>query len=148
MEQEISLTPNEAEKYSIKINADGIRRNGKQLLTVPNVNFDTLKNIWPEKLSGFDKQIIEQINIQALYAGYLENQESEIKQFRKDESIAIPADVDFKDVDSLSNEMREKLNRFKPATIGAAGRIPGVTPAATTAILVYLKKLEKEKKAA
>lgn len=151
--EEVSLTPNEAEKFGIKINADGIRRNGKQLLAMPTIGFDTLRDIWPEKLTEFEqttigKQVIEQLNIQALYAGYLENQDAEIKQFRKDESINIPADTDFSKVDSISSEIREKLNRFKPATIGAAGRIPGVTPAATTAILVYLKKLEKEKKAA
>ena len=145
---EVSLTPNEAEKYDIKINADGIRRNGKQLLAMPNIDFDTLLNIWPDKLSGFSKDVIEQLNIQALYAGYLDNQETEIKQFRKDENITIPEGIDFKFVDSISNEIREKLNQHKPATIGAAGRIPGVTPAATTAILVYLKKLEREKKAA
>ncbi len=146
--EEVSLTPNEAEKHGIRINADGIRRNGKQLLAMPNINFDMLMSIWPEKLSGFTKDVMEQMNIQALYAGYLEHQQAEIKQFRKDESIRIPEGLDFTSVDSLSNEIREKLNRFKPGTIGAAGRIPGVTPAATTAILVYLKKLEKEKKAA
>ncbi len=148
LREQINLTPNEADKHGIRINQDGIRRNGLQLLAMPNIGFDTLKDIWPEKLSGFSDDVIEQVNIQALYAGYLENQENEIKQFRKDESIIIPENIDFKNVDSLSNEIREKLNRFRPATIGAAGRIPGVTPAATTAILVYLKKLDKEKKAA
>ncbi len=146
--EEINLTPNEAEKHSIKINADGIRRNGKQLLAMQNISFEKLKEIFPDKLTGFEKTIIEQMEIQSLYAGYLENQDSEIKQFRKDETIKIPEETDFRDVDSLSLEIREKLNRFKPATIGAAGRIPGITPAATTAILVYLKKKEKERKAA
>ncbi len=146
--EEISLTPNEAEKHDIKLNADGIRRNGKQLLAMPNINFEKLQTIWPEKLSGFSADVIQQMNIQALYAGYMENQEAEIKQFRKDEGVTIPEGTDFMEVDSISIEIREKLNRFKPATIGAASRIPGITPAATTAILVYLKKLEREKKAA
>jgi tRNA uridine 5-carboxymethylaminomethyl modification enzyme len=153
--EEINLTPNEAEKFGIKINADGIRRNGKQLLSLPNITLEKLCEIFPEKLHVFSsqfvqsnvtKQLIEQINIQVLYAGYIENQDAEIKQFRKDESVRIPADIDFSDVDSISREIREKLNRIKPATLGAAGRIPGVTPAATTAIMVYLKKLENQSK--
>lgn len=153
--EQVSLTPNEAEKFGIKINADGIRRNGKQLLSLPNISLEKLCEIFPEKLHAFSsqfvqsnltKQLIEQINIQVLYAGYIENQDAEIKQFRKDESVRIPADIDFSDVDSISREIREKLNRIKPATLGAAGRIPGVTPAATTAIMVYLKKLENQSK--
>jgi tRNA uridine 5-carboxymethylaminomethyl modification enzyme len=114
---------------------------------MPNITFTKLQEVFPDVLEDFSKQVIQQLEIQALYAGYLENQDAEIKQFRKDESIRIPEDIDFKDVDSISNEIREKLNRFKPATIGAAGRIPGVTPAAMTAVLVYLKRLEREKAA-
>lgn len=139
----LKLTPFEAEKFGIKINQDGVRRNGLELLTLPNINFDDLKNIWNEELTGFSKQIIQQMEIQALYKGYLERQEAEIKQFRKDETINIPEDIDYFKIDSLSNEVKEKLSYHKPATIGAAGRIPGVTPAATAAIMVYLKKLER-----
>jgi len=146
--QEVSLTPFQAEKHDIKINQDGIHRNGKQLLAIREISFEKLKSIWPEKLSGFAPKIIEQVEIQALYAGYLDNQDAEIKQFRKDESIKIPEDIDFFEVDSISTEIREKLNRLRPSTIGAAGRIPGVTPAATTAILVFLKKRGRTKKVA
>ncbi len=144
----IQLTPVEVEKLGIKINQDGVRRNLIQLLSLPNVTFEILKNIYANSLSGFSKDVIEQIEIQALYTGYLERQEAEIKQFRKDESVKIPTEINFFEVDSLSNEVREKLNRIRPATLGAAGRIPGITPAATAAIMVYLKKLEKERKVA
>ncbi len=146
--QSLTLTPFEAEKYGIKINQDGIRRTALQFLAFPDISFETLKNIWPLELSGFPQEVIQQMEIEALYKGYLERQEAEIKQFRKDESISIPEWVDYKKVDSLSNEVREKLARIRPATIGAAGRIPGMTPAASTAIMVHLKKAEKEKKVA
>lgn len=146
--ENIQITPMEAEKIGIKINQDGVRRNAIQLLSLPEVTFDILQNIWNKELSGFGKDIVQQMEIQALYKGYLERQEVEIKQFRKDETIKIPDNINFFEVDSLSNEVREKLNRHRPATIGAAGRIPGITPAATAAIMVYLKKLEKMKQVA
>lgn len=141
--ENIKLTPFEAAKHGIKINQDGIRRNGLELLSLPNISFDTLKNIWPDELADFSKTAIEQMEIQALYKGYLERQEQEIKQFRKDESVKIPENIDFSQIDSLSNEIKEKLTFHKPDTIGAAGRIPGITPAATAAIMIYLKKLQK-----
>lgn len=144
--EKLTLTPNEAENYEIYINQDGIRRNGKQYLALPDVSFDKLKEIWPQELSGFSKQVIEQVEIQALYKGYLDRQDAEIKLFRKDEGTKIPEDINYFEVDSLSNEVREKLNFHKPATIGAIGRIPGITPAATAAVMVYLRKLENQKK--
>lgn len=141
--EDIKLTPFEASKHDIKINQDGIRRNGMELLALPNISFSTLRNIWTKVLDGFSSEVIQQVEIQALYKGYLERQEQEIKQFRKDETVKIPESLDYSEIDSLSNEIREKLNYHQPATIGAAGRIPGVTPAATVAIMVYLRKLAK-----
>lgn len=142
---ELKMTPFEAEKKGIKINQDGIRRNGLELLSLREVNFEILKNIWQEELSGFSKDAIQNAEIKALYSGYLERQEAEIKQFRKDEDTKIPESIDYKLIDSLSNEVCEKLSYHKPATIGAAGRVPGITPAATTAIMVYLKKQENQR---
>ncbi len=139
----LKLTPFEAEKHGIKINQDGIRRNGLDLIALPNINFKGLQEIWPKELGEVSKAVIEQIEIQGLYKGYLERQELEIKQFRKDEHSQIPNDLDYWSVSSLSNEVREKLTFHKPATIGAAGRIPGITPAATAAIMIHIKKLER-----
>ena len=141
---DIKMTPFEVEKHGIRINQDGVRKTLSELLALPNISFETLRNIWPKELGGFSKAVIEQVEIQALYKGYLERQEQEIKQFRKDETVNIPEDLDFWSIDSLSNEIREKLTFHKPATIGAAGRIPGVTPAATAAVMIHLKKIARE----
>jgi tRNA uridine 5-carboxymethylaminomethyl modification enzyme len=139
----LSLTPFEAAKFEIKINQDGARRDGMQLLALPNISFEKLKEIWPEQLSNFHKEIIEQLEIESLYDGYLDRQDLEIKQFRKEEGTQIPEDIDYAIVASLSNEIRQKLIFHRPATIGAAGRIPGVTPAAVTAVMVHIKKQER-----
>ncbi|HCR85838.1 MAG TPA: tRNA uridine-5-carboxymethylaminomethyl(34) synthesis enzyme MnmG [Alphaproteobacteria bacterium] len=143
----LMLTPNEAENYEIYVNQDGIRRNGKQYLALPDVSFYKLQEIWSKELSGYSKQVIEQVEIQALYKGYLERQDAEIKLFRKDEGTKIPDNINYFEVDSLSNEVREKLNFHKPATIGAIGRIPGITPAATAAVMVHIRKLQNTKRA-
>lgn len=142
---ELKMTPFEAEKKGIKINQDGIRRSAAEFLSLKEVNFEKLKETWPEELQGFSDEAIQNAEIKALYSGYLERQEAEIKQFRKDEDTKIPSNIDYKLVDSISNEVCEKLSYHKPATIGAAGRIPGITPAATTAIMVYLKKQDNQR---
>jgi tRNA uridine 5-carboxymethylaminomethyl modification enzyme len=136
------LSPNEAAKHGIKINQDGVKRNGFELLALPEITFEKLAEVF-EPLKNFRADIIQQLEIEALYKGYLERQEGEIKNFRKDEESTIPDDIDFKAINSISTEVREKLARFKPATLGAAGRIPGVTPAAVTAIMIHIRKMEK-----
>jgi tRNA uridine 5-carboxymethylaminomethyl modification enzyme len=139
------ITPFEAKKYDLKVNQDGVRRNALQLLSLPNVKFEKIAEIWSEKFNDIPKEIIEQLEIEALYSGYLERQEAEIKQFRKDEKIRIPENIDYYNIESLSNEVREKLTYHQPATIGGASRIPGITPAALTAVMVWIKKQQKQK---
>jgi len=138
----LKISPNEAIKFGIQVNQDGILRSASALLSYPGVYFSSLKYIWPD-LAKFAPEIIEQLEIDALYAGYLERQTADIKSFRKDESLTIPENIDYDSIASFSNEVREKLKRAKPATLGAAARIPGMTPAAITILLVYIKKLEK-----
>jgi len=133
------ITPNEAAKHGITLSMDGIARTGMQLLSQAGVSFQDLAAIWPE-LAGAGKSIIEQLEIEALYSGYLERQNADIRQFKKDENLAIPQNISFSDIKSLSNEVREKLENIRPATIGAAGRIPGMTPAAITALVVHINK--------
>ncbi|WP_262692395.1 tRNA uridine-5-carboxymethylaminomethyl(34) synthesis enzyme MnmG [Kordiimonas aestuarii] len=136
----LSLTPNEAAKYDIRINQDGVRRNGEALLAFSTIDFATLKNVWPEELGEIDADITRQLEIDAMYAGYLERQAQDVAAFRKDEALEIPDDLDFNTVVGLSNEMRQKFGEARPATLGAAARIAGVTPAALTLLLAHVKK--------
>ena len=85
-------------------------------------------------------QVVEQVEIQAKYSGYIERQRDEVERTRRAESIALPSDLDYAGVKGLSAEVSEKLARHQPQTIGQAGRIPGVTPAAVSLLLIHLKK--------
>lgn len=134
-----SITPNAAAKYGVRINKDGRRRNVLELLSLPDVTLDTLKSIWPET-GELSPDVAEQLAFDALYAGYLERQEADILAFKKDESLAIPAGFDFGCVPGLSNEVRQKLMDAQPRTLGQAGRIEGVTPAALGLLLASVKK--------
>ena len=87
-----------------------------------------------------DPQVAEQVEIQAKYAGYIERQRDEIERQRRHEEMALPADFDYSQVHGLSREVSEKLGRHRPRTLGQAGRIPGVTPAAVSLLLIHLKR--------
>lgn len=138
--QSVSLTPNEAEKHGLNINKDGVRRNAETLLAFSTITFDMLLNIWPDTLGEIDPAIAEQLSIDAMYRGYLERQQQDVEAFRKDEALEIPEELDFSMITGLSNEMREKFREARPATLGAAARIAGVTPAALTLLLGHIKK--------
>ncbi len=140
---ELSISPNEAAKYGLKINKDGVKRSAKTLLSYPSVAFDQITDIWPD-LKEIPEDIIEQLVIDATYSGYLERQEADILAFRKDEKLLLSPDLDYNTIGGLSNEVREKLDRAKPATLGAAARISGVTPAALTALLRHVKRKDKK----
>jgi tRNA uridine 5-carboxymethylaminomethyl modification enzyme len=143
--QQLTALPIDLERLGYKINQDGVRRTAHDLMRYPEINFDALKNIWPE-LSDISPDIAEQVEIDARYAGYIQRQEADIKAFRRDESLFIPAELDYAVVGSLSNEMRTKLDKFRPETLGAAARIPGVTPAALVALLRHVKRKPKAEK--
>ena len=123
----------------LKVNQDGRRRTAFDLLRYPNINWDNLSDIWPEMLD-IKSQIREQIEIDALYAGYMGRQEADILAFRKDEALKIPEKLDYAEIGGLSNEVRQKLEIVRPETLGAASRIPGVTPAAVIALLRHVKR--------
>ena len=134
----VSLTPNAARKAGIDIRLDGVRRSAAELLSLPQVTFTQLIAIWPE-LGGIDGDIVEQLEIDAQYASYLERQDADIASFRKDEALALPADLDYARVHGLSTEAIQKLSRIRPTTLGQAARIDGVTAAALTLMLAYVK---------
>ena len=133
------LTPNEAAKYGLKVKHDGRRRSVLDLLALPDVTLDALTEIFPA-LNDWPVTVREQLAIEALYAGYLDRQEADIARFRKDESLTIPSDFDYDHVTGLSNEVREKLKRHLPQTLGAAGRLEGMTPAALALVLSFIKR--------
>jgi tRNA uridine 5-carboxymethylaminomethyl modification enzyme len=141
-----TLTPNEASKHGIAIRQDGVRRTALDLLSLPQVDFATLTRIWPE-LAALSPEIVEQLEIDAQYAGYLDRQDADILAFRRDEARALPADLDYRAVIGLSNEVRQKLERIRPATLGQAARIEGVTSAALTLVLAHVKSLKRAKSA-
>jgi len=140
----LSLTPNEAVKQGIAVRQDGVRRTALDLLSL--TDFPTLTRIWPE-LGGLAPEIVEQLEIDAQYAGYLDRQDADIVAFRRDEGRVLPQDLDYDSVSGLSNEVRQKLDRIRPATLGQAARIEGVTPAALTLVLAHVKGAQKIKAA-
>jgi tRNA uridine 5-carboxymethylaminomethyl modification enzyme len=135
----LSATPNQLREAGLTINQDGIRRTASELLAYPGINLTRLTAIWPELL-GFNASTIEQLEIDARYRGYLGRQEADIQAFRRDEALYLPVDLEYGAIDSLSVEVRSKLTAARPATLGAAARISGVTPAALTALLRHVRR--------
>src|SRR5712692_6296189 len=135
----LAVTPSEAQRHGLAVNADGIARTAAELLAHPGIDVARLAAIWPE-LGGIGPDIAEQLEIDARYAGYLERQARDIAAFRRDEALLLPDVLDYAAVGSLSAEIRGKLAASRPATLGAAARISGVTPAALVALLQYVRR--------
>jgi tRNA uridine 5-carboxymethylaminomethyl modification enzyme len=135
---EMKLSPKAAAEFGIHVNADGLKRDLYQLLAYDTTDRAKVSAIWPE-IADWPDHIYEQVEIDALYAGYLGRQEAEIQAYRRDENLGIPADLDYAAIGGLSNEVREKLGRVRPQTLGQAGRIEGMTPGALTALLHHLR---------
>jgi len=141
------VTPHHIEKIGIKINQDGKKRSAFDLLSYPDINFDTIKKIFNiDSLDTYSAEIKEQISIEAHYKGYLKKQDSEILSLKKDEKIKIPENIDYFEMASLSMEIKEKLSKIRPKTISQASRIDGVTPASLSFLLAFIKNREKSKK--
>ncbi|WP_339633063.1 tRNA uridine-5-carboxymethylaminomethyl(34) synthesis enzyme MnmG [uncultured Sneathiella sp.] len=135
----LNMTPNEARRHGFNVNQDGVRRTASDLLAYPEITTADISRVWPE-VSVFKPETLEQIAIDAQYRGYLERQKSDIRDFRKDETLRLPDDLMFEDVAGLSMEVRTKLAAVRPTTLGQAARISGVTPAALTALISYVKR--------
>ncbi len=133
------LPPTSLRRHGLAVNADGVPRSAAELLAHPGIDVARLAAIWPE-LGGIPADIAEQLEIDARYAGYLERQARDIAAFRRDESLLLPDSLDYATVGSLSAEIRGKLASARPATLGAASRISGVTPAALVALLQHVKR--------
>ena len=135
----LTATPNALQKQGLVVNQDGVYRDVLDLLARPDINLETLSHLWPE-LAQMAPEIAEQIEIEGKYSGYMVRQERDIRDFRRDENLRLPASLDYESVGGLSNEIRHKLDLARPASLGAAARISGVTPAALTALLGYVRK--------
>lgn len=144
--QNIQATPNELKAKGYLVNQDGARRSALDLLRYADMDWRKLSEFWPE-LQGLRRDVVEQIEIEGRYAGYFDRQNSDIAAFKRDEGLHLEDDIDYDAVGGLSAEIRLKLEKTRPETLGAAGRIPGVTPAALTALLAYVKKNRKERAA-
>ena len=137
--QALNHTPPELAAKGIAVNQDGKRRSAFDLLNYPDIGWEQVCALWPE-LSALPADIVEQIVIDAQYSGYMERQDADVLAFRKDEALILPLGLDYAGIGSLSTEIRMKLERARPETLGAAARIPGVTPAAITALLRHVKR--------
>ncbi len=139
----LSLTSAEAAKKGFAVNQDGIRRNAIDLLGLPSVDFARLAALWPE-LGRIPPFAVEALEASALYSGYLDRQTAEIAVLRKEEQMALPSDIDYLAIPSLSMELRQKLMRVKPVTLAQASRIDGMTPAGLGAVLQHVRNRRVE----
>lgn len=141
----LAITPNEAAKHGLSLNRDGQRRSAFELLAYPEIEWPTVQAIWPE-MSAIDPAIAVHLEIDAKYDVYLKRQTADVGAFRRDEGLVL-TDVDYADVPGLSNEARAKLQKAQPRTVGQAGRIEGMTPAALGILAAYLRREARRKTA-
>jgi tRNA uridine 5-carboxymethylaminomethyl modification enzyme len=141
----LSITPNEAAKHGLSLNHDGHRRSAFELLAYSEIEWPAVQAIWPE-LSAIDPAIAVHLEIDAKYDVYLKRQTADVDAFRRDEGLVL-TDIDYADVPGLSNEARAKLQTAQPRTVGQAGRIDGMTPAALGILAAYLRREARRKTA-
>ena len=139
----LAITPNEAARHGLALNKDGVRRSAFELLAYPDVGWSEIAAIWPE-LSAIDPAIAVHLEIDAKYDVYLKRQSADVDGFRRDEGLIL-SDVDYADVPGLSNEARTKLEAARPRTVGQAGRLDGLTPAALGILAAYLRREARKK---
>jgi tRNA uridine 5-carboxymethylaminomethyl modification enzyme len=134
----LTLTPNETAHRGLNVRQDGIRRDVIDLLALPEVTWATIVSIWPQ-LGTVLPDVVEQLEVDARYVGYLERQEADIVAFRRDEGLVLPSGLDYSAICGLSTECRLKLSAVRPITLGQAARIDGITPAALTLVLAHVR---------
>src|SRR5579862_4459390 len=135
--QGLSLTPTEADRHGLALRKDGQRRTAFEMLSYPGIGIADLARIWPS-FGELAPKIAEQVEIDAKYNVYLSRQAADVESYRRDESLALPEDIDYGALAGLSNEVRHKLQTHRPRTVGQAGRIDGITPAALTLLVAHL----------
>jgi tRNA uridine 5-carboxymethylaminomethyl modification enzyme len=138
----LAASPNVLKSKGISVNQDGVRRTALDVLGYPDMNFVAICELWPE-LRDVPGHAAEQLEIDAHYAGYLGRQEADIRAFQRDENLLLPESLDYDRLPNLSAEIRSKLIAARPATLGAAARISGVTPAALNALLRHVRRRDE-----
>jgi tRNA uridine 5-carboxymethylaminomethyl modification enzyme len=141
----VNLSPNEADIFGLKLNHDGVRRSAYDLLSFPDVDFARICSIWPQ-FSALPNRISDRVANDAQYAVYMDRQKNDIVRLKRDEQLVIPSDLDFSNMPGLSNELKLKLNRQRPATLAEASRIEGMTPAALALLVAHIRMAEKTAK--
>jgi tRNA uridine 5-carboxymethylaminomethyl modification enzyme len=141
----LTLTPNEATRFGLALNRDGHRRSAFELLAYPEIGWAEICGIWPE-LSAIEPSIAVHLEIDAKYDVYLKRQVADVAAFRRDEGLIL-GDIDYRLVPGLSNEARSKLEAARPRTVGQAGRLDGLTPAALGILAAYLRREARRKTA-
>jgi tRNA uridine 5-carboxymethylaminomethyl modification enzyme len=144
--QSRSLTPGEADRQGIVIRQDGRRRTAFELLSFPHVHWADLARIWPD-LGAVAADIAEQVETDAKYAVYLDRQADDVAAYRRDETLELPAGLDYGEIPGLSTELRQKLDSIRPRTIGQAGRVDGMTPVALTLLAARIRPRRRPPKA-
>ena len=137
--QALRLSPTAARRAGLEVKLDGVVRSGLELLRLPNVNLAGLVAIWPE-LGELRADVAEQLEIEARYASYLERQDADIAALRAEEALVLPRDLDLEAIAGLSGEIRARLAEVRPPTLAAAGRLPGMTPAALTLLYRHARR--------
>lgn len=136
--ESLSMLPREAAERGLKVNQDGVRRSAFDMLRYRDVDMAWLAGVFPE-LGSLEPAVAQQMEIEGSYAVYLERQANDIRAFERDENVRLPRDLDYEAVPGLSIECRQRLARVRPATLGQAARVEGVTASAVTALLMYLR---------
>lgn len=144
--QSLEMTPNEAQKQGWKVNQDGQRRSAWEYLAYPSIDMAAIEAVFPE-IGDLPGPIKSQLEIEAMYAGYIERQKDDVEALRREEALELPRDLDYAAIGGLTNEVRAKLEMIRPATLGQAGRIEGMTPGALTALLAYVRRRPDRKRA-
>jgi tRNA uridine 5-carboxymethylaminomethyl modification enzyme len=135
----LSVTPSEAQRHGLALNKDGQRRSAMDLLSYPNIGVVDLIRIWPQ-LGEITPAVAQQIEIDAKYSVYLDRQAADVAAYRRDEGLELPDGFDYEQMTALSMEVRQKLESIRPRTIGQAGRIDGMTPAALTLLVAHVRR--------
>jgi tRNA uridine 5-carboxymethylaminomethyl modification enzyme len=143
MARRVNLTPSEAARHGLSLRKDGQRRSAFELLSYPDIGIGDLARIWPS-FGEFSATIASQLEIDAKYDVYLSRQAADVESYRRDESVVLADDIDYATLPGLSNEARNRLQTQRPRTIGQAGRIDGVTPAALTLLAAHVRRQHRK----
>jgi tRNA uridine 5-carboxymethylaminomethyl modification enzyme len=138
-----TVTPTEAARHQVALRKDGQRRSAFELLSYPDIGIADVARIWPD-FAEVPAKIAEQLEIDAKYEVYLSRQAADVESYRRDEGVLLPDDIDYATLPGLSNEVRHKLQAHRPRTVGHAGRLDGITPAALTLLVVHLRRQSRK----